>query len=80
MTETSLRERLLECFRAVFPDLNEEQILSSSVETNPNWDSVAHVTLLSVIEEEFGSPVAEEQYGELTSFTRLLQYLEQSAV
>lgn len=80
MTETSLRERLLECFRAVFPDLNEEQILSSSVETNANWDSVAHVTLLTVIEEEFGSPVAEEQYGELTSFTRLLQYLEQSAV
>jgi acyl carrier protein len=80
MTDSSHRERLLECFRAVFPDLEEGQLLSSSVETNPNWDSVAHVTLLSVIEEEFGSPVAEEQYGELTSFPRLLAYLQKSAV
>ncbi len=79
MSDAPLRPRLLECFRAVFPDASDDQLAASSTETNPAWDSVAHITLITVIEEEFGCHLPEDRYGELTSFAALAAYLESPA-
>ena len=40
------------------------------------WDSVAHVTLLSAIAEEFGQSFELEAFEELVSFTLIVDYLE----
>lgn len=60
--------RLKVCFRTVFPDLPDETI-SSAAQTNvAAWDSVATVTLVSVIDEEFGVELDLDRLGELDSF------------
>ena len=76
MNDASVRQRLLECFRAVFPADGDEELAASSADTNSSWDSVTQVTLMSIVEEEFGIRLPEERYGELTSFASLLAFLE----
>jgi len=67
--------RLLECFAVVFPELNEVQILGSSVDSVPDWDSLASVTLYSLIEEEFGVEIDIDDLDGLISFEGILNYI-----
>ena len=69
------RARLMKCFAAVFPDLSAGDIAVATPEGVPAWDSVANVTLLAVVEEEFGITVDVEDIETLTSFETLLDYL-----
>ncbi len=65
---SSMEERLKECFTAVFPNLTSDEILRSSTASVATWDSLATVTLISVIEEEFGVTIAPEEYEYIVSF------------
>jgi acyl carrier protein len=71
-----IRERVTRCFSNVFPDLPEDEIPRASTASLPAWDSVAHVTLLSSIAEEFGTPFEIEDYEELVSFPLIVDRLE----
>ncbi len=73
----NLRERLIRCFAAVFPDLKPEEIPKASQSWVPAWDSVATVTLLSVLEEEFGVSFDLEELEHLTAFELILERLRQ---
>jgi acyl carrier protein len=68
--------RLSRCFSVVFPKLNRQQTKSASVETVEAWDSVAGVTLITVIEEEFGIQIDLESVDRLNSFPSMLDYLQ----
>ena len=70
------RARLLGCFSAVFPDVPPGRLAAVSTETLAAWDSVATVTLVAVIEEEFGVSFHPEDYGRLASFEECLHCLE----
>jgi len=70
-------KRLTRCFSAVFPELNERRIASASPETVAAWDSIATVTLVSLIEEEFGIGVEPEAFDRLVSFSSVLSYVEE---
>ncbi len=48
-----VRSRLIRCFAAVFPGLTHDQIPKAQPATVTGWDSVASVTLIATIEEEF---------------------------
>ena len=61
-------ERLVGCFSKVFPNLSRAEILSASQETVAAWDSIAHVTLISLIGEEFGVDFDFEDFDEANSF------------
>jgi len=76
MNEASIRRRLQQCFQAVFPRLKQADIATASSETVSDWDSVAQVTLISVVEEEFAVVLPEEEYGEMLSFEAWYTYLE----
>jgi acyl carrier protein len=76
MNEASISQRLQQCFQAVFPNLKQPEIATASSETLSDWDSVAQVTLISVVEEEFAVVLPEEKYGEMLSFAAWLAYLE----
>lgn len=76
MSNSTTHDRLLVCFRAVFPGVSDADLLAASPGNLSAWDSVAQVTLISVIEEEFTTTLPLEQYGELTSFAALLAQLE----
>jgi acyl carrier protein len=74
MDET--RQRLTKCFEVVFPDLPVEQIASASTATVASWDSIAAITMMNVVEEEFGMELDLDDLADLDSFEKLHSYLQ----
>jgi acyl carrier protein len=70
-----IREALAACFISVFPTLMAETVGSATPKTVDGWDSVATVTLLSVIEEEFQIEIGPEDLESLLSFQSALDYV-----
>ena len=71
--------RLEECFSKVFPDLTSEQIRNAAAGRVAAWDSVATVTLLMLIQEEFGVVPDMDRFEEFTSYQSLLDYVREAA-
>jgi acyl carrier protein len=74
----TISQRLANCFSNVFPDLRSGEIPRATAESVEAWDSVAHITLLSAISEEFGVELEVEDYEELTSYRAIAEYLEKA--
>ncbi len=71
------RAKLAECFQIVFPNLPDNAaIFAATRDTVPEWDSVAAITLVNVLEEEFQIEIDLEVLGDLTSFELILDYLK----
>jgi len=70
------RECLKRCLAVVFPALSQDELSRASHTSVANWDSMATVTLVSLVEEEFGVTVAPEDYEAMISFELILEYLE----
>ena len=75
----NLEHRLVRCFSSVFPELNEDQIKNASVDSVPDWHSLASVTLVSVVQEEFGVQVALTDLPNLVSFSAVQNYVQHHA-
>jgi acyl carrier protein len=71
-----LDDRLTRCFASVFPALAANQITNASVETVPAWDSLAAVTLIAVLEQEFDIQIDLMEMPELTSYNAVRDYLQ----
>jgi acyl carrier protein len=74
-----IQERVTQCFSNVFPDLRVEEIPRASTASLAAWDSVAHITLLSSIAEEFGQSFELEDFEELVSYALIVDRLEEPA-
>jgi acyl carrier protein len=72
----NLKDRLIKVFEAVFPKMPKAAIPAASQTSVESWDSVAAITLITVIEEEFHIRMDFEDAAELTSFAKILDYLE----
>ena len=66
---------LVRCFAAVFEDMPPERIPSASVDTVEEWDSVASVVLLAVLEEAFALEIDDLDVAELSSFAAVRDYV-----
>lgn len=75
-SSVSLRDRLIECFATVFPNLPPEQIPAASAGTVQEWDSITHITLLTSIGEELGVELDTEDFAHLTSFAAIAEFAE----
>jgi acyl carrier protein len=71
----NLETRLVRCFSLVFTGMDEDSIRGARIETVEEWDSMALVTLINVVEEEFGVRIEPEELEELGSFRQFLEYL-----
>lgn len=71
-----LATRLAACFTSVFPDLPPGAVREASARTVAAWDSMATVTLITVVEEEFGVDIDLEDIEDFSSFHRIAAYLE----
>jgi acyl carrier protein len=69
-------ERLRECFRTVFEGMSDEQIETAVRADVAEWDSLATLTLLTVVEEEFELQFDDETDGDLDSFAALRSAVE----
>ena len=67
--------RLSQCFSAVFPQLPEGEIPLAAPDVVDGWDSLASITLISVVEEEFGIQIDPEDIEQFVSFEAVLGYL-----
>ena len=70
------QEQLVNCFAAVFPALSRTEILEATSQSVSGWDSLAMVTLLAVIEEEFAIQFPPSELEQLTSFAAFSNYIE----
>ena len=68
-------DRLVRCFASVFPALTPEEIRTASAESIEAWDSLAAVTLVAVVEQEFGVEIDPLDLPELSSFGAFRTYL-----
>ena len=74
MDET--RQRLTNCFLVVFPDLPQDAIAGASQANIAQWDSIATITMINVIEDEFGVQVDLDDVADLDSFDKFFLYLQ----
>ena len=70
-----LKNRLVNCFATVFPDLDVAEIPDLSMASMAEWDSVATVTVVALIEEEFGIEADIDELAEEMSFDTIVDYL-----
>jgi acyl carrier protein len=77
--DATIREKLVRCFSAVFPDLNPDEIESANIENTSGWDSIAHVTVLTLIGEEFGINIDFDRFSGAASFEAFVAQLRESA-
>jgi acyl carrier protein len=69
-------DRLTRCFASVFPALSAEEIRRAGVESVAAWDSLAAVTLVAVLEQEFDTQIDLMELPDLTSYEAVRNYLE----
>ena len=74
-----LENRLVNCFATVFPGLDLQEIPSVAIGSLASWDSLAGITLISVVEEEFGVSISPDDMAALISFELILDYLRASS-
>jgi acyl carrier protein len=74
----NIEERLIKVFETVFPDLSAEQIVAATQSTVSAWDSVAAITLMNVMEEEFSIEIDFDRAAELSSFSEILGYVKET--
>jgi acyl carrier protein len=70
-------QQLVKIFETVFPDLPPQAVRTASQDSTPNWDSVAAITLMNLIEEEFAIEMDFGEVAELTSFQKILNYVNE---
>lgn len=70
-----VQSRVTKCFQIVFPDLPVSEIPKANQESVAGWDSVAGITLLNVMEEEFQIEIDLELAAELDSYEHICEYL-----
>ncbi len=68
-------DQLVRCFASVFPTLSEGDIRSSNVVPLFDLDSLAGVTLVTLIDQEFGVNVELPDLLDLGSFEEIAQFL-----
>lgn len=71
-----IQNKLKQCFLTVFPELNENAVEKASINSVEGWDSVATITLVAVIQEEFGVEFTTDEIGLLTSYESILCILK----
>lgn len=73
-----IRLRLIACFKAVFPEPDEKTLVELSQAAYPGFDSLASVTLVRLIEEEFHVEMDLFDLEQLNSFAAMESYIRNS--
>ena len=76
---TTLKERVADCFCAIFPSHSRAEILTASRESIPEWDSLAGVTLLTLLQQEFHIDIDLTELEHFNSVQAVLDYVSANA-
>ena len=72
----TITDKLSRCFALAFPKLDPSQYASASTQNMSEWDSIAQLTLLTLIADEFGREIDFEEFEGATSFEALARALQ----
>ena len=64
-------DRLVNCFEGVFPGLGRSAVPAATQGSVAAWVSIAQVTLLGLIGEEFGIDIDFDEFEGATSFASI---------
>jgi acyl carrier protein len=73
-----VEQKLTKCFSAVLPELSPEEIRRSTPNTTGDWDSLTVVTVMALIQEEFGVDLDVCDMAENFSFDSVLSRLTEA--
>jgi acyl carrier protein len=76
---TTLKDRVVDCFCALFPTHSREALLTASRESIPEWDSLAGVTLLTLLQQEFDLTIDLGELEHFDSVPAVLEYVTANA-
>ena len=71
-----IRTKIENIFREVFDDDQLQLSDSLSSETMPTWDSLAHIRLISALEDELSLTFTLEDIEAMTSAAKILDVVE----
>lgn len=77
MDDMKIDERLAEIFRTVFENDDLQMTASTSAADVEGWDSVAHITLIFAIEEEFGFQFSSSELEKARNVGDLQRVIDQ---
>jgi acyl carrier protein len=77
---TTVLPRLQRLFADLFTRSESDITLATSAETLSEWDSLKHLQLMLMLEEEFHVQVSPETMEQLTSVERIAAWLEEQDV
>jgi acyl carrier protein len=76
---SDVETRLDQCFLNVFPELENSPLADASTDSVASWDSVAQITLLAAVSEEFGIEFEPDDYAQLVSRQSILQHVRRNS-
>lgn len=76
---SAIEDRLLGVFQAAFQDATDDALRAADATTFEDWDSLATVTVISLVQEEFDVDIAPDEAVELLSFEKLKAFLSQAS-
>jgi acyl carrier protein len=74
---SELDVRLSALFRAAFPRVEDKNFSNATRDSIAEWDSIAAVTLVTLVEEEFGQQFDLEDAAEWTSYQQIRDALQE---
>jgi acyl carrier protein len=74
---TTVLARLQRLFADLFALSEDDITLATSAETLAEWDSLKHLQLMLMLEEEFHAQASPETMEQLTSVERIAIWLEE---
>ena len=77
---TEIASQLEDCLAVVFPDVPRKQLCRASISSLAQWDSLATLTLVGVIEETFQIKIPLDDLVEFLSVELILDYLSRPAL
>ena len=70
-----LESRVADCFCAIFPEHSREELLTASRESIPEWDSLAGITLLTLLQKEFHLDIDLTELEHFNSVQAVVDYV-----
>ncbi|VAW56949.1 hypothetical protein MNBD_GAMMA07-2579 [hydrothermal vent metagenome] len=74
----SQENKIREILSFIFDLDNDADFESLSIEANASWDSMKQVTIITALENEFDLFIESDDAVNLTSYTKILQYVERN--
>jgi len=75
MNPIKVQSQLDECFAVAFPELTAAEIPQATMESVEMWDSLATLTLVSVIEETFQIRIPLDELPNLISYAAVSDFV-----